>query len=30
MFVFAIKFNTEVYFATISCKFHIMKLNVSK
>jgi len=30
MFVFAIKFNTEAYFAPVSFKFHIMKLNVSK
>lgn len=29
MFVFAIKFNAEDYFAPISFKFHIMKFNVS-
>jgi len=30
MFIFAIKFNTEVYFAPISFKFYIAKLNISK
>ena len=30
MFIFAIKFNTEFYFAPVSFKFQIMKLNISK